>query len=71
MPTACRTFSRSDKVSVFLQVSQGTARKDAIQPVAVRLPLAAGELPPGRSLLTLEASAGDLRGERLVRFEIR
>ena len=103
VPTARRTFTRSDKVSVFLQVSQGTSRKDAIQPVAVRLrisdvhdavrrsetgslapaqfanhrtanvrlPLAAGELPPGQYLLTFEASAGDLRAERLVRFEIR
>jgi hypothetical protein len=37
----------------------------------VRLPLAAGELPPGQYLLTFEASAGDLRAERLVRFEMR
>ena len=83
--------------------SYPSARKDAIQPVAVRmrisdvhdavrlnetgslapaefashrtanvrLPLAAGELPRGRYLLTFGASAGALRGERLVRFEIR
>ena len=37
----------------------------------VRLPLAAGELPLGQYLLPFEASAGDLRAERLVRFEIR
>jgi hypothetical protein len=103
VPTARRVFARSDKVSVFLQVSQGTARKDAIQPVAVRLrisdiqdaarrnqtgslapaeftnhrtasvrmPLPTDDLPPGQYLLTFEASAGDVRTERLVRFEIR
>jgi hypothetical protein len=103
VPTARRAFSRSDKVALFVQVGQGTARKDAVQTVTlrlrisdvhdaavrnqtgsltpaeftksrtanVRLPLPLGGLAPGRYLLTLEASAGDLRAERLLRFEIR
>jgi hypothetical protein len=37
VPTARRTFSSGDTVSAFVQVSQGTARKDAIQPVTVLL----------------------------------
>lgn len=102
-PTARRAFARTDKISAFVQVSQGTARKDAIQAVTlrlrvsdvhdaavrnqtgsltpaefashrtanVRLPLPLNDLPPGQYLLTFEASLGDLRSERLLRFEIR
>ena len=37
VPTARRSFASSDTVSAFVQVSQGTGRKDALQPVTVRL----------------------------------
>ena len=37
----------------------------------VRMPLPTNELPPGQYLLSFEASAGDLRTERQLRFEIR
>jgi hypothetical protein len=37
VPTARRAFQRTETVSVFVQVSQGTARKDALQPVTLRL----------------------------------
>jgi hypothetical protein len=37
VPTARRAFSRADTVSAFVQVSQGTTRKDALQPVALLL----------------------------------
>jgi VWFA-related protein len=103
VPTARRTFSPSDTVSALVQVSQGTTRKDALQPVALRmriidarevterdqsgalnaaefagnrtattrlaLPLRA--LPPGEYLLVLEATLGDRRAERSVRFEVK
>ena len=37
VPTARRTFASSDTVSAFVQVSQGTTRKDALQPVSLVL----------------------------------
>jgi VWFA-related protein len=37
VPTARRSFTASDTVSAFVQVSQGTARKDVLQPVTLRL----------------------------------
>ena len=37
VPTARRSFTSSDTVSAFVQVSQGTARKNALQPVTLRL----------------------------------
>jgi VWFA-related protein len=37
VPTARRSFASSDTVSAFVQVSQGTARKDPLQPVTMRL----------------------------------
>jgi hypothetical protein len=37
VPTARRTFGPADTVSALVQVSQGTARKDALQPVTLRL----------------------------------
>jgi VWFA-related protein len=37
VPTARRSFASSDTVSAFVQVSQGTGRKDALQSVTVRL----------------------------------
>jgi hypothetical protein len=37
VPTARRSFAASDTVSAFVQVSQGTARKGALQPVTLRL----------------------------------
>jgi hypothetical protein len=37
VPTARRAFQRTETVSVFVQVSQGTARKDPLQPVTLRL----------------------------------
>jgi VWFA-related protein len=36
-PTARRTFTRADTVSAFVQVSQGTSRKDALVPVAMAM----------------------------------
>ncbi|MEO8482722.1 MAG: VWA domain-containing protein [Acidobacteriota bacterium] len=36
-PTARRVFARTDTVSAFVQVSQGTSRTDALQPVTVRM----------------------------------
>ena len=102
VPTARRTFTTADTVSAFVQVSQGTTRKDALQPVTLRLrikdahgtgapnqtgtltpaefagnrtanarlSLPLRELPPGQYLLTLEATLGERRAERLVRFEV-
>jgi hypothetical protein len=37
VPTARRSFASADTVSAFVQVSQGTARKDPLQPVTLRL----------------------------------
>jgi hypothetical protein len=37
VPTARRSFAASDTVSAFVQVSQGTERKGALQPVTLRL----------------------------------
>jgi VWFA-related protein len=36
-PTARRAFARTDTVSAFVQVSQGTSRKDALVPVAIAM----------------------------------
>jgi VWFA-related protein len=36
-PTARRTFTHNDTVSAFVQVSQGTSRKDALVPVAMAM----------------------------------
>jgi VWFA-related protein len=36
-PTARRAFTRTDTVSAFVQVSQGTSRKDALVPVAMAM----------------------------------
>jgi VWFA-related protein len=103
VPTARRTFAGGDTVSAFVQVSQGTARKDAIQPVTVllrisdtsdaavrnrtgtltaaefannrtansRLGLPLQGLPPGQYLVTLEATTGERRAQRSVRFAVR
>jgi len=37
VPTARRTFASTDTVSAFVQVSQGTTRKDPLQPVSLLL----------------------------------
>lgn len=37
VPTARRAFQRTEAVSAFVQISQGTARTDALQPVTVRV----------------------------------
>ena len=37
VPTARRRFAPTDTVSAFVQVTQGTARKDALQSVTLRL----------------------------------
>jgi hypothetical protein len=37
VPTARRTFTSTDTVSAFVQVSQGTSRKDPLQPVTLLL----------------------------------
>jgi hypothetical protein len=37
VPTARRAFARSETVSVFAQVSQGTSRSARLQPVTVRV----------------------------------
>jgi len=103
VPTARRTFAPTDTVSAFVQVSQGTQRKEPPQPVTVRLriedargrtlrtqtgalgaaefarnrtanarlTLPVRDLAAGQYLLTLEASQGDRRAERLLRFEMR
>ena len=103
VPTARRTFGPADTVSALVQVSQGTTRKDALQPIALRLriidarevtqrnqsgalsaaefagnrtattrlTLPLRELPPGEYLLALEATLGDRRVERSVRFEVK
>ncbi len=103
VPTARRTFTSGDTVSALVQVSQGTTRKDALQPVTLRLRIKDGrdvterhqsgaltpaefasnrtatarltlplrELPPGEYLLTLEATLGERRVERLLRFEVK
>jgi VWFA-related protein len=102
VPTARRTFTSTDAVSAFVQVSQGTSRKDPLQPVTLllriddpqgnavrnqtatltpaeftghrtantRLALPLRELPPGPYLLTLQATLGERRTERLVRFQL-
>ena len=102
VPTARRKFAPGDAISAFVQVTQGTARKDALQPTQLRLrindardaivrnqsgtlsPAEFGknrtanarlsvplrELPPGEYLLTLEATSGEHRAERLLRFEV-
>ena len=103
VPTARRSFASTDIVSAFVQVSQGTTRKDALQPASlvlrikdvrdkalrnqtgalstaefarhrtanVRLTLPLRELPPGQYLLTLEATSGERRAERSLRFDLR
>ena len=103
VPTARRTFTSTDAVSAFVQVSQGTSRKDPLQPVALilriddaqgtavrnqtatltpaeftghrtansRLSLPLRELPAGPYLLTLQATLGERRTERLVRFQLQ
>ncbi len=37
VPTARRTFDRTETVAAFVQISQGTSRTDAVQPVTVRV----------------------------------
>jgi len=37
VPTARRTFARTDRVSAFVQISQGSSRRDALAPVALRM----------------------------------
>jgi hypothetical protein len=103
VPTARRTFARTDTVSAFVQVSQGTRRREVLQEVTLflrlndtrgttvrsetgklsppefgdnrtanaRFSLRLSDLPPGQYLLTLEATVGDRRAERLLRFEVR
>jgi VWFA-related protein len=39
VPTVRRTFERTETVSAFVQISQGTSRTDALQPVTVRVRL--------------------------------
>jgi VWFA-related protein len=103
VPTARRTFARGDTVSAFVQVSQGTMRKEPVGAVTLRLrindttgatlrnetgalspaefaknrtaharlSLPLRELSPGQYLFTLEATLGDRRAERVLRFEMR
>jgi VWFA-related protein len=57
-PTTARRFARRSSVDAFMQIYQGTARQDALQPVGVRVRIvgARGELTRDQAV-TLPASA--------------